>query len=335
MSSISTNPPRVQRTTPAVPGRWGEAQSIPGVPFTAAGGQVLNLVANPYNNPVRAGYSFGMTDLLNGAPRAAADDNNNLFDPFPIGHAGEVNDRDFFDSAGGLLLPVDRMRRFVTPVDIDGSGRVLRWGVPWPAGDVGADAFGRVDFAGYFRPPGAPGSISVDPGSGAPPGAIVYPSANNDLFYTSGPNPANLTFPSYLPDVTNNPLHGFESSKNPNLPDASGGYSPQAIGGMPADQNLASGIPGGYPTYDLNIRTNGLNEADEMSLYRPNALLDSPYGPADLEWLYRSQDVDGHFAVEPAGQPGPDQLHQQHRRHAPAAAVRARELGIESVRLGQ
>ena len=62
---------------------------------------------------------------------------------------------------------------------------------------------------------------------------------------------------------------------------------------MPADQNLATGIPGGYPTYDLNIRTNGLNEADEMSLYRPNALMDSPYGPADLEWLYRSQDVDG------------------------------------------
>ena len=61
---------------------------------------------------------------------------------------------------------------------------------------------------------------------------------------------------------------------------------------MPADQNVASGIPGGYPTYDLNIRTNGLNEADEMSLYRPNALLDSPYGPNDLEWLYRPGDVD-------------------------------------------
>ena len=62
---------------------------------------------------------------------------------------------------------------------------------------------------------------------------------------------------------------------------------------MPADQNLAAGIPDVYPTYDLNIRTNGLNEADEMNLYRPNALMDSPYGPTDLEWLYRSQDVDG------------------------------------------
>ena len=27
---ISTNPPQVQRTTPAVPGRWGEAPVIPG-----------------------------------------------------------------------------------------------------------------------------------------------------------------------------------------------------------------------------------------------------------------------------------------------------------------
>ena len=65
---ISTNPPQVQRTTPAVPGRWGESPWIPGQPVSAAGGQVLNLVANPYNNPVRAGYSFGIADLLNGAP---------------------------------------------------------------------------------------------------------------------------------------------------------------------------------------------------------------------------------------------------------------------------
>ena len=250
-------------------------------------------MANPYNNPVRAGYSFGIADLLNGAPRAAADDNYNQFDPFPIGHTGEVNDRDFFDSAGGLMLPVDRMRRFVTPVDIDGSGLALRWGVPWPAGDVGADALRAGRLRRLFPTPRRPGLISVDPGSGATPGAIVYPSASNDLFYTGGPNPANLAFPSYLPDVTNNPLHGFEAAKNPNLPDANGGYAPQGNGGMPADQNVAAGIPVAYPTYDLSIRTNGLNEADEMNLYRPNALMDSPFGPADLEWLYRSQDVDG------------------------------------------
>ena len=30
-----------------------------------------------------------------------------------------------------------------------------------------------------------------------------------------------------------------------------------------------------------------------MNLYTPNPLLDSPFGPGDLEWLYRQQDVDG------------------------------------------
>jgi len=306
---ISTNPPQVQRTTPAVPGRWGEAPWIPGQPVSAAGGQVLNLVKNPYNNPVRAGYSFGIADLLNGdAPRAAADDNYNQFDPFPIGHTGEVNDRDFFDSAGGLMLPVDRMRRFVTPVDIDGTGSVVQWNGTTPAvgPNLGGDQWGRVEFAGYFRPPGAPGLISVAPDGGAAHGTIVYPSANNELFYTSGPNPANLRFRSYLPDVTNNPLHGFEAQRFPNLnypaPSVPPGFNPQWVGGVPIDLPVGTPpppatpypiLPTTLPTYDLGIRTNGLNEADEMNLYRPDPLLDSAYGPADLEWLYRSQDIDG------------------------------------------
>ena len=71
---------------------------------------------------------------------------------------------------------------------------------------------------------------------------------------------------------------------------------PQQVGGMPFDLNASTitpSVPSTVPTYDLSIRTNGLNEADEMSLYRPNPLLDSPFAPPDLEWLYRSQDVDG------------------------------------------
>ncbi len=36
-----------------------------------------------------------------------------------------------------------------------------------------------------------------------------------------------------------------------------------------------------------------MNEADEMNLYSPNPILDSPFGISDLEWLYRQQDVDG------------------------------------------
>ena len=158
---------------------------------------------------------------------------------------------------------------------------------------------------------------------------------HNDLFYTSGPNPANLAFPSYLPDVTNNPLHGFEAAKNPNLPGANGGYAPQANGGMPADENVAAGIPDAYPTYDLSIRTNGLNEADEMNLYRPNPAAGFPLRPHRSRMALPVAGRRRPFAVEPAGRPGPDQLHQHHRRPTPSPAVRGRELGVEQVRLGQ
>ena len=41
------------------------------------------------------------------------------------------------------------------------------------------------------------------------------------------------------------------------------------------------------------MKSDGLNDADEQNLYAPNPLVDSPFGPEDLEWLYRQQDVDG------------------------------------------
>ena len=233
------------------------------------------------------------------------------------------------------MLPVDRMRRFVTPVDIDGSGRASALGRPLARGRCR----GRQLRAGRLRrllpPPGAPGLISVDPGGGATPGTIVYPSASNDLFYTSGPNPANLTFPSYLPDVTNNPLHGFEAAKNPNLPGANGGYAPRATAACPPIENVAGGIPSGYPTYDLNIRTNGLNEADEMNLYLPDAQLDSAVRPRRSGMALPLAGRRRPLAGLPAGRPCPGQLHQHHRRPTPAPAVRGRELGVEPVRLGQ
>ena len=51
--------------------------------------------------------------------------------------------------------------------------------------------------------------------------------------------------------------------------------------------------------------TDGLNDADEMNLYVPNPLADSPFGPADLEWLYRQQDVDGSSLVSRLAQLAP------------------------------
>ena len=144
-------------------------------------------------------------------------------------------------------------------------------------------------------PPAPRGSSASHPDGGAAPGTIVYPSAQND---------------PYLPDVTNNPLHGFEAQRFPNLnypaPSVPPGFNPQWVGGVPIDLPVGTPpppatpypiLPTTLPTYDLSIRTNGLNEADEMNLYRPDPLLDSAYGPADLEWLYRQQDVDGSSLV--------------------------------------
>src|SRR5262249_6465208 len=136
----NTGTPYVVRTSTPVPGRWGEASSIPGVPFPNPSGvatqpALLGVVTPFYSNPIRGGYSFDVSDYSVAQanygdiafPRDAADDNYNSFDPFPIGHAGEVGDADFYDAAGALLFPIDRMRRYVTPSDINGTGSVRQW----------------------------------------------------------------------------------------------------------------------------------------------------------------------------------------------------------------
>ena len=71
----------------------------------------------------------------NGLPPDAADDNFNTYDPFPFRslngttpplmatYGGEVGDADYYDAAGAMLFPVERMRRWVMPADINGTGR--------------------------------------------------------------------------------------------------------------------------------------------------------------------------------------------------------------------
>jgi large repetitive protein len=342
----------VSRLTPSVPGRWGEAESIPSGPgfanpfFTtgATAGtptsfQFVNMPSQIYQNPVRAGYSQDAGDVLNGTPRDAADDNFNSFDPYPAydvatgsQRIGELGDLDSYDVTGALLLPVERMRRWLTPADINGTGTVSTWSPAATAPNRGADSFGRVEFTSYFRPPGSPGVISTNytgtAASGLAPtvtdgtnlGAIYFPSSNlttSEFSYLSGPanGPPYIATPlvptanaqPYLPDMTNNPLHGFESFRFPNqayhnTPTA---FHPQQLGGSPVGGiTIPEGtnydlnhIPILFPTYDstvnASVNSDGLNEADEMNLYQRFPLLDSPFGPPDLEWLYRQQDVDG------------------------------------------
>ena len=342
--------PYVLRLTPPVAGRWGEAGSIPGglydsnSPSPPAINNYLNLLQVAYNNPVRAGYSYDVSDAIStnfdsgsttGLPRDAADDNYNAFDPFPLGHNGELNDSDAYDLAGALILPVDRMRRYVTPADINGTGSVTPWTTISTSNiPPGADPLGRVLFKSYFRPPGSPGSIASSPST--PPtgtlpatvgtlGAIYYPSSatGNNFFYTQGPNnnPNSAVYSSFLPDVTNNPLHAFEFFRLPPTTSggsvanhvASGSFTFQftgsnRVGGampvspLPPPPATATNIdkykfPISYPTYNYETNssqhTDGLNDADEMNLYVPNPQADSPLSASDLEWLYRQQDVDG------------------------------------------
>ena len=72
-----------------------------------------------------------------------------------------------------------------------------------------------------------------------------------------------------------------------------------------------------------------------MNLYAPNPLLDSPFGSGDLEWLYRQQDVDGNSLTSRLAQLAPVSFTNSHRRPAAAAALRARHLGDQQLRLGQ
>ena len=145
------------------------------------------------------------------------------------------------------------------------------------------------------------GAASVTSTDGSTLGAIYYPTnhpaCSHDPFYTSGPGqhsaahrPPAVAYPTYLPDVTNNPLHGFESFRFPNqaydtnpqahgpMPTVSRHSRPRGSAAVPVDLNLdmrqyasvQRARPRIRPTTSRSmppIHSDGLNEADEMNLY--------------------------------------------------------------------
>ena len=227
------NPAAVRNTQP-VSGRWGEADLVPGFILTTA---------TNYTSKSRAGLSRGYTG--GGAlayPRDADDDNLNVFDPYPLRNPsatppqlGEVMDQDLYDASGGLILPVERNRRFVTPMDINGTGQIVNFKGGSPASGAanrGGDQWGRVAHYSYFRPPGLPGIIDTNPTS-TTVGAIGYIPGVTQLYRNPG-DPAV--------DTTNNLTHAFDFFRFPVA-------SPVRLGGMPSDLNAGTAIP----TYDLKV----------------------------------------------------------------------------------
>ena len=283
------------RITPDTAGRWGESDYVPtslplhtGFPTTYP---QTYYQLNNFNNLIRAGLSLGNL-LTGGAPASyydTTDDNSNTTDIFPDIFRGES--ADYYDSSGLPALPVERIRRFVNPIDTSGDGLVTTFGAsPYANNSIGPDNIGRVSYFKYFRPAGVP---------------VATP-------YT----PTGVPVPPSIPDKTNNPYNGYESRRNP--PNG-GSPTAQLLAAMPYNNpnwsggTIAPTPPTTIPTFTFPISTGGyfpyqdtsttpptyygtnspaLDEADEMNLYQPGPF-DAPFGPSDLEWLYRQQDIDG------------------------------------------
>jgi hypothetical protein len=379
----------VIRGNDPVMGRWGERNGIPKSlafgPFNYTTPQTgaATITSLVYTNPVRAGRSGG---IRNGSwiPSDATDDDYDAFDFFPFGSGEGTYDPtlnanfgygagDYYDQTGSLQLPVERIRRFVTPIDPAGVGRVVAWNQrPVNAYDygLGFDSHGRTGFFRYFRPAGVPKVVTYDTN----PAHITSDSRYLQPIMKGPALGTNAATDEWRADLTNNRLHGWQSqamplqgigntnswsndagiavmaampwdftngqpasyygqqatptpapypkivlpnttpasandlaslvSMTPNINTGQGpllpfndpSYSGDAInmGNFPA-QSVVNSYPN-YPVHNGNnpLASASLNkdEADEMNLYVPN-LYDAPFGPSDLEWLYRTQDVDG------------------------------------------
>ena len=292
------------RLTPPVAGRWGEQDNVPSLVTKNVNSQ--NVLSN-YNNPIRAGMS--KTFYLTGTTPPsyiyidADDDNFDTTDPWPLG--GPCESGNYYDLSGSLSLPVERIRRFLSPIDAAGDGMVAKYNNAQQ--NHGADVYGRVFFFKHSRPPGLPTN---------------YNSVSNTEVAPTNPwDVANVTAGTPFPG--NNTYHGYEAFRNPRIQPPATSKVPNVnqntvgltmgspellVAGAPADLPVpAVGNPpvftdstanAAVPSFDAFVNSQpffmspNLNDADEMRLYQTD-YHDAPFGPADLEWLYRQQDSDG------------------------------------------
>jgi hypothetical protein len=293
-------------TSTGVPtaGRWGEEDLLTtGTIFPRAGRTIgTNWPASGY------GYSddnYGASDFL--LSRAESESG-----ALPINHS-ELSDSNDFDllfrapiaapPRAGLLLPSERWRKFVTPLDVTGNGRFLGWrdrpaemfqlgtisfaSMPLatplvmpsytegplaryaPGFGMGFDNRGRHGFYQYYRPPGVPPSYNA-PSDMSPP--LTAAKASTALWALT-PSAAN---PNVLNDNTHNLLHGYESWRNPPgqmdarpTVNAAHPLDRQLWAPMPWDNKTdpTTRVPVELPTYTAGIAANPPVVADPPTSY--------------------------------------------------------------------
>ena len=214
----------VLRLTPPVAGRWGESQSVHGYPIPNPNAAAVSTWSCRRSTTASAPATrWTSPTCINGIPRDAADDNYNSFDPYPpvtVGsRLGEVGDLDFLDPAGAFLLPVERMRRYVTPADINGTGRIVQWdGVntssrPRCRRPTSGDVSSTPATSG--RP--ACRARSRHPAGGATPASRHLPLDEYRSLSDHHGHERASRHPLPHPLSNSNPLHGFEAQRFPNL----------------------------------------------------------------------------------------------------------------------
>ena len=345
----------ISRGTTVVPGRWGEPDAIPGkLPFPTGANYDTAYPVLVYNNIARAGRSHysasggtidPMDDDFDGFDPVLATtaeqqpitlystttsgDYQNIplypsvapYTTYPA-YAGPSpftrlypEEFDKFDNAGQMAVASERIRRFVTPQDTNGIGRLVVFATgdnqvrPSTDNDFGygSDIRGRVSYFRYFRPAGLPQEVVYPYHDG---GTATASNFKNSAYITNSGKGQQYLMPVLLPagrsqataalgqvstpDVTNNRLHGYQSALTPQIQMAGAHY----LAAMPYDWDpwLAVndtnnvGTPPGYNNTPMDINPGaGANPSTKglmIQLYTPTINPNTPLVLSSINTSY-------------------------------------------------
>lgn len=274
--------------TPSPAGRYGEINAV-------------DLTTNPIKLPGPGRSFLGGTAATGVYNSPWYDANFNTIDFYPTNFPEGLADglqagSEYLDPAGRNLLPSERFRWFVTPMDITGNGRLTRFdelpaplviatGAGSPFG-TGFDDFGRVGFFHHFRPPGIvtssfPAFVAGDNVN------ITETRLNLYHSYEAHRNPVgvNNNFMGRaawnVTGTANNTTYTVDPNGNIQT------YEPSLSTDIPVTASVTGASPAGNLSANL-----GYQEAAQLNLYRQEPY-DEPFNNQDLEWLLRRGDKDG------------------------------------------